>query len=230
MSSLRIGLPRQYEIKVENERASVVFPIGDGLATHLREQMDLPVAILGLSHDNLRLLLDNRIAYIGQLLRDGIPEFGRSRRRYYSPEQIRHMLANRGLRIGTWLVDWEPPEIRLAKQAAIDLANKQKMLWPILDSKFVNWAGALPDKKTRIRQICRDNGINLIGELVQKTEAEMLALKGVGKKSIELLKLRVLSGHSHVNDLHFGMVSQELAGWLPPDQRVTQGTSVLNPP
>lgn len=64
-----------------------------------------------------------------------------------------------------------------------------------------------PDYYTRLTNIFYDNGIERIGDLVTKTEGELMAMKGFGKKSLR----SVMVGLSRFN-LHLGM---EIKGWPP---------------
>ena len=57
--------------------------------------------------------------------------------------------------------------------------------------------------------------IQYIGQLVQKTDAEMLKTKNFGRKSLNEIRA-LLSEH----ELSLGM---NIEGWLPPDQRENAG-------
>jgi hypothetical protein len=86
-------------------------------------------------------------------------------------------------------------------------------LWERLDSRVSDHLpGVSVNVQKRIRELLKTE---LIGQLVQKREAEIFGMKGIGNKSMKRIRTMLKS-----LGLHFAMNRDELLGWKPPVERV----------
>jgi DNA-directed RNA polymerase alpha subunit len=113
----------------------------------------------------------------GDLLR--IPNFGRK-----SLKELKEVLAQIGLHLGLAVPGWPPPNIEFLSLQAGKLLERSDEL----------------QLSVRSANCLENEGINYVGELVQKPEAEMLRTSNFGRKSLnEIKELLAQSG------LHLGM-------------------------
>ena len=138
-----------------------------------------------LSLRTLSCLQNDDIRYIGDFVRKSeselfrIPHFGRK-----SLNELNEVLAAIGLHLGMVLLDWPPENINTLSQQASKLLERVDEL----------------ELSVRSANCLKNDGINYVGELVQKSEAEMLRTPNFGRKSLN--EIKVLLAESK---LYFGM-------------------------
>jgi len=147
------------------------------------DELELSVRTsLCLTNDGVRFVGDFARKSEAELLR--IPNFGRK-----SLNELKEILADIGLHLGQDLPDWPPEHIGALSQQAGKLMERVVEL----------------ELSVRSANCLKNDGINYLGELVQKSEAEMLRTPNFGRKSLnEIKELLGMSG------LHLGM---DLARW-----------------
>jgi hypothetical protein len=162
-------------------------PAGIPAAIHLLRDVEQ----LELSVRTSNCLRNDGIRYIGDLVQRSeddllrTPNFGRK-----SVVEIKDVLAQIGLELGQDLPDWPPNDLEIVAPRAAKLFERVDDL--VLSVRSAN--------------CLKNDGLNYIGELVQKTEAEMLRTPNFGRKSLnEIKELLAESG------LHLGM---DLSTWL----------------
>jgi hypothetical protein len=163
-----------------------VKPVGIPPTIHLYRSVDhLELSVrtsLCLRNDDVRVIGDFARKSEVELLR--IPNFGRK-----SLNELKEVLAEIGLHLGQDLPNWPPEDIDSLSQQAAKLLDRVDEL----------------ELSVRSANCLRNDGINYIGELVQKSEAEMLRTPNFGRKSLNEIK-EVLAQMR----LHLGM---DLASW-----------------
>jgi Bacterial RNA polymerase, alpha chain C terminal domain len=161
-------------------------PVGIPPSVHLYrsvDQLELSVRTsLCLKNDDVRFVGDFARKSEAELLR--IPNFGRK-----SLNELKEVLAEIGLHLGQDLPDWPPEDISALSQQASKLLERV--------DKF--------ELSVRSANCLKNDGINYVGELVQKSEAEMLRTPNFGRRSLNEIK-ELLAG----SDLHLGM---DLSRW-----------------
>lgn len=163
-----------------------VLPVGIPPTVHLYrdiEQIELSVrTYLCLRNEGIRFLGEFAQMSEAELLR--IPNFGRK-----SLNELKKVMAQVGLHLGQDLLDWPPPDIDALSQQAAKLLERVDEL----------------ELSVRSANCLKNDGINYVGEMVQKSEAEMLRTPNFGRKSLnEIKELLAASG------LHLGM---DLSRW-----------------
>lgn len=161
-------------------------PVGIPPRVHLYrsiDQLELSVRTsLCLANDNVRFVGDFARKSEAKLLR--IPNFGRK-----SLNELKEVLAQIGLHFGMDLPEWPPEDIDdLSKQAGKLLERVDEL-----------------ELSVRSANCLKNDGINYVGELVQKSEAEMLMTPNFGRRSLNEIK-EVIAG----SGLHLGM---DLSRW-----------------
>jgi hypothetical protein len=147
------------------------------------DQLELSVRTYNcLKNEGIRLIGQFAKMDEDELLR--IPNFGRK-----SLNELKEILAQNGLHLGLAVPDCLPEGIDgLSRQA-------NKLLERIDELEL----------SVRSANCLKNDGINYVGELVQKSEAELLRTSNFGRKSLnEIKELLAQSG------LHLGM---DLSGW-----------------
>ncbi len=146
---------------------------------------------LELSVRTSNCLRNEGINYIGDLVQktDGemlrTPNFGRK-----SLNEIKEVLAQLGLHLGVIIAGWPPRDPELFAS--------------FVGTPFLRTVNEL-ELSVRTSNCVKNEGIVFLGELVQKTEAEMLRVPNFGRKSLNEIK-EVLSRLG----LYLGM---EVPGW-----------------
>jgi hypothetical protein len=161
-------------------------PVGIPPTVHLYrdiEQIELSVrTYLCLQNEGIRFLGEFARMSEAELLR--IPNFGRK-----SLNELKEVLAQVGLHLGLAVPDWPPLDIEVLSPQAARLLDRVDEL----------------ELSVRSANCLRNDGINYVGELVQKSEAEMLRTPNFGRRSLnEIKELLAASG------LHLGM---DLSRW-----------------
>ena len=135
-------------------------------------------------------LRNDGICFIGELVQKSeiellrIPSFGRK-----SLNEIKEVLAQIGTQLGQEVPGWPP--------ANLDLLSLQA-------GKFLERVDEL-ELSVRSANCLKNDGINYVGELVQRSEAEMLRTPNFGRRSLnEIKELLAQVG------LHLGM---DLSAW-----------------
>lgn len=166
---------------------SYVPPVGIPPSIHLLRDIDQ----LELSVRTYNCLKNEGIRYIGEFAQKGEAEllqtsnFGRK-----SLNELKEILTQIGLHLGLFVTGWPPPNIEILSLQA---------------GRFLERTDQL-DLSVRSANCLKNAGINYVGELVQKSEAEMLQTLNFGRKALnEIKELLALSG------LHLGM---DLSQWL----------------
>jgi DNA-directed RNA polymerase alpha subunit len=146
---------------------------------------------LPLSIRSANCLRNDNIVYVGDLVQRTeaamlrTPNFGRK-----SLNEIKEVLATMKLRLGMEVRDWPPA----------DPAKARKLIGTVYVQKVDELQLSI-----RSANCLRNDKIIYIGELVQRTEAEMLRTPNFGRKSLhEITTVLAEIG------LHLGM---EVAGW-----------------
>jgi len=135
-------------------------------------------------------LKNEGIRYVGDLVRRSeaellrTPNFGRR-----PLVEIKEMLAQIGLSLGQDLPNWPPTDLETAAQRAAKLFERVDDL----------------ELSVRSANCLKNDGIVFVGELVQKSEAELLRTPNFGRKS--LVEIKELLAQSR---LHLGM---DLSAW-----------------
>jgi hypothetical protein len=161
-------------------------PVGIPAAVHLLRDVDQ----LELSVRTSCCLKNGNIRFIGELVQKTeaemlrLPSFGRK-----SLNELKEVLAQIGLQFGESLSAWPPENIEILSQQAARLLDGVDDL--VLSVRSFN--------------CLKNEGINYIGELVQKSEAEMLRTPNFGRKSLNEIR-EVLAQ----DGLEFGM---DLSKW-----------------
>jgi hypothetical protein len=146
---------------------------------------------LELSIRSSNCLKNENVIYIGDLVQETEveilrgPNFGRK-----SLNEIKEVLAQLGLHLGMYIPDWPP--------------ITHEAFAPFSETPFVRKVQEL-ELSVRTANCLKNDNIVYIGDLVQKTEAEMLRTPNFGRKSLNEIK-EVLAQLG----LHLGM---EVPGW-----------------
>jgi DNA-directed RNA polymerase alpha subunit len=162
-------------------------PTGLPAAIHLLREVEQ----LELSVRSSNCLKNEGIRYVGDLVRRSeaellrTPNFGRR-----SLVEIKEVLAQIDLGLGRDLLDWPPNDLETAALRAAKLFERVDDL----------------ELSVRSANCLKNDGIVYVGELVQKSEAEMLRTPNFSRKSLaEIKELLAQSG------LHLGM---DLSAWF----------------
>jgi hypothetical protein len=161
-------------------------PVGIPPKVHLYrdiEQIELSVrTYLCLRNEGIRF--PGEFAQMGEAELLRIPNFGRK-----SLNELKEVLTQVGLHLGMEIPDWPPSDIEVLSQRAAKLLERVDEL----------------ELSVRSANCLRNDGITYVGELVQKSEAEMLRTPNFGRRSLnEIKELLAASG------LHLGM---DLSRW-----------------
>lgn len=161
-------------------------PVGIPAAIHLLRDVDH----LEISVRTYNCLRNDGVRFVGELVQKSeedllrTPNFGRK-----SLNEIKELLAQFGLDLGQDIPDWPP--------ANLDLLSVQanKLLEPVEELEL----------SVRSANCLKNDGICYIGELVQRSEDEMLRTPNFGRRSLnEIKELLAQDG------LHLGM---DLSRW-----------------
>jgi DNA-directed RNA polymerase alpha subunit len=169
-------------VDTSSARSSAVRIAGrHAAAVHLYrdiEQLELSVR----TYDCLK---NEGIRFVGEFAQKGeaellrLPNFGRK-----SLSELKEILAQIGLHLGLAIFDWPQPDPEFLSRQANKLLERIDEL----------------ELSVRSANCLKNDGINYVGELVQKSEAEMLKTPNFGRKSLnEIKELLAQSG------LHLGM-------------------------
>lgn len=163
-----------------------VSPVGMPPAVHLYRDIEQ----LELSVRTYNCLKNEGIRFVGEFAQKGeaellrLPNFGRK-----SLNELKEILAQIGLHLGVAIFEWPQPDPELLSRQANKLLERIEEL----------------ELSVRSANCLKNDGINYVGELVQKSEAEMLRTPNFGRKSLnEIKELLAQSG------LHLGM---DLSRW-----------------
>jgi Bacterial RNA polymerase, alpha chain C terminal domain len=163
-----------------------VSPVGIPPAVHLYRDIEQ----LELSVRTYNCLKNEGIRFVGEFAQKGeaellrLPNFGRK-----SLNELKEILAQIGLHLGLAIFDWPQPDPELLSRQANKLLERIDEL----------------ELSVRSTNCLKNDGINYVGELVQKSEADMLRTPNFGRKSLnEIKELLAQSG------LHLGM---DLSRW-----------------
>jgi Bacterial RNA polymerase, alpha chain C terminal domain/T5orf172 domain len=161
-------------------------PVGLPAAIHLLRDVEQLV----ISVRTYNCLKNEGIRYIGELVQKSedellrTPNFGRK-----SLNEIKTVLAEIGLDLGQVLPDWPPENLDLVSLKTAKLFERFDEL----------------ELSVRSANCLKNDGIHYVGELVQRSEAEMLRTPNFGRKSLnEIKEIIAQSG------LHLGM---DLTNW-----------------
>ena len=161
-------------------------PVGIPASVHLfltADQLELSVRTwLCLKNDGIRFIGDLVQKSEAELLR--VPNFGRK-----SLDEIKGVLAQIGLHLGQKGPDWPPENLEALSLRAGKLLERVEDL----------------ELSVRSANCLKNDGICYVGELVQKSEDEMLRTPNFGRKSLNEIK-ELLAG----SGLHLGM---DLSTW-----------------
>ncbi len=146
------------------------------------EILETPISDFELSVRSRNCLKQMDIHTLGDLLRTTASEllsyknFGET-----SLHEIEAMLSQKGLRIGQLLEEREPDVSRLAVPSGLDPAK----------AGMLNRSVAELELSVRARKCLMRLGVSTIGELVNRSEAEMLSIKNFGMTSLAEIKRRL---------------------------------------
>jgi hypothetical protein len=161
-------------------------PIGIPASIHLLRDVDQ----LELSVRTSLCMSNDGIRFIGELVQKSeiellrIPNFGRK-----SLNEIKEVLAKIGMHLGQEVPDWPPANLDPLSLQAGKLLERVDEL----------------ELSVRSANCLKNAGINYVGELVQRSEAEMLRTPNFGRRSLnEIKELLAQAG------LHLGM---DLSAW-----------------
>jgi hypothetical protein len=161
-------------------------PVGIPAAVQLLRDVEQLV----ISVRTYNCLKNDGIRYIGELVQKSedellhTPNFGRK-----SLNEIKEVLAEIGLGLGQVLPDWPPENLELFSLKTAKLFERFDEL----------------ELSVRSANCLKNDGIHYVGELVQRSEAEMLRTPNFGRKSLnEIKEIIAQSG------LHLGM---DLTNW-----------------
>jgi hypothetical protein len=161
-------------------------PVGIPAAIHLLNNVDQ----LELSVRTSLCLKNENIRFIGELVQKSeaemlrVPNFGRK-----SLNELKEVLAQIGLHFDKPVPAWPPENIE-------NLSRQATRLFDRVDDLVLS---------VRSFNCLKNDGISYIGELVQKSEAEMLRISNFGRKSLNEIR-EVLAQ----DGLEFGM---DLSKW-----------------
>ena len=144
-------------------------PVGIPPAVHLYrniDQLELSVRTSTcLQNDGIRFVGEFAFKSDAELLR--IPNFGRK-----SLNELRSVLAEMGAHLGMAVSDWPPADIDSLSMQAAKLLERLDEL----------------EMSVRSANCLKSDGIHYVGELVQRSEAEMLRTPNFGRRSLNEVK------------------------------------------
>jgi Bacterial RNA polymerase, alpha chain C terminal domain len=161
-------------------------PVAIPVAVHLLRQVDQ----IELSVRTSNCLRNGNIRFIGELVQMTEAELLRTPNSgHKSLNEIKEVLGQIGLHLNYAIPDWPPENLEL-------LSEKAHRLLEHVDELVLS---------VRSANCLNNDGINYIGELVQKSESEMLRTPNFGRKSLNEIR-EVLAQ----DGLSFGM---DLSSW-----------------
>jgi len=185
-----------------------------------RSQIELfrRVEDLALSVRPLNCLKRMNLVYVGDLVQKTEAEllsawaFGRK-----SLGEVKACLAEMGLNLGMKIASWEtrcPNKIykEVCQEVSAVLNEEIKCLSPEIDLEgFIKLFRKVDelDLSVRSARCFRDQGITYVGDLVQKTQAELLGIRNFGRKSLAEINSKL-----HRMGLSLGM---QVSRWPPDD-------------
>lgn len=173
------------------DRPPYVPPVGIPPTVHFYrdiEQIELSVrTYLCLRNEGIRFLGEFAQMSEAELLR--IPNFGRK-----SLNELKEVLAHAGLHLGLAIPGWPPSDIEILSTQAAKLLERIDQL----------------ELSVRSTNCLKNDGINYVGELVQKSEAEMLRTPNFGRKSLNEIKELLAASSLHL-DMDLSRWPQPLA-------------------
>lgn len=142
-----------------------------------------------LRNEGIRFLGEFARMSEAELLR--IPNFGRK-----SLNELKEVLAQVGLHLGMTIPYWPLSDIETLSQQALKLLERIDEL----------------ELSVRSANCLRNEGINYVGELVQKSEAQMLRTPNFGRKSLNEIKELLAEFGLHLGtDLSSGLDRSEMS-------------------
>jgi DNA-directed RNA polymerase subunit alpha len=151
--------------------------------------LDTPISDFELSVRSRNCLKQMNINTIGDLLRITEPKllayknFGET-----SLNEIKEMLRQKGLRLGQAL---EEPEVVPAPPGAAPAPSAPAAAMSAGDPNLLNRSVAELELSVRSRKCLQRLGISSLGELVARSEAELMAIKNFGQTSLVEIKRRL---------------------------------------
>ena len=144
--------------------------------------LDIPVTDFELSVRARNCLKKMNIRTLGDLVRTSEPEllgyknFGET-----SLKEIKEMLAAKGLRLGQYAEDGDNFELMDEDDIDLNQPDEATRNKPLSQIEF----------SVRARRVLQQLGVSTLGELADKTEAELMAIKNFGQTSMSEMRQKL---------------------------------------